>query len=92
VAGEYRYWVHNFSTTPEFDVSGARVTVNSGGAQLDSFDIPGGPASLDIWRVVNLNISSAGNVTLTPVQTFETGFSTTPFGIPSGSTAAPTQK
>jgi hypothetical protein len=91
-AGEYRYWVHNFSTTPEFDVSNARVTVNSGGGQLDSFEIPGGAAGLDIWRVVNLNIDTAGNVTLTPVQSFDAGFSTTPFSIPSGSTAAPTRK
>jgi uncharacterized protein YfaP (DUF2135 family) len=92
VAGEYRYWVHNFSTTPEFDVSGARVTVNSGGSQLDSFDVPGGAAGLDIWRVVNLTIDAAGNVSLTPVQSFDTGFSTTPFAVPSGSDPAPTRK
>lgn len=91
-AGEYRYWVHNFSTAPEFDVSNARVTVNSGGAQLDSFNVPGGPASLDIWRVVNLNVDAAGNVSLTPVQSFETGFSNTPFAIPSGSVPGPTRK
>jgi hypothetical protein len=92
VAGEYRYWVHNFSTTPEFDVSGARVTVNSGGSQLASLDVPGGGAGLDIWKVVNLNIDAAGNVSVTPVQSFDTGFSTTPFAIPTGSDAAPTQK
>ena len=92
VAGEYRYWVHNFSTTPEFDVSNGRVTVNSGGAQLDSFTVPSGATSLDIWRVVNLTIDAAGNVSLTPVQTYTTGFSSTPFSIPEGSPAAPTVK
>jgi hypothetical protein len=92
VAGEYRYWVHNFSTSPEFDVSDARVTVNSGGAQLDSFTVPSGPASLDIWRVVNLNIDAAGNVTLTSIQSFATGFDTTPFSVPSGSDPGPSNK
>jgi hypothetical protein len=92
VAGEYRYWVHNFSTTPEFDVSNGRVTVNSGGSQLDSFSVPGGAAGLDIWRVVNLNVDTAGNVTLTPVQSFAAGFDTTPFSVPSGSPPAPSAK
>lgn len=92
VAGEYRYWVHNFSTTPEFDVSNARVTVNSGGAQLGDFNVPGGAAGLDIWRVVNLTVDPAGNVSLTPVQTFAAGFDTTPFAVPSGSVPGPTVK
>jgi len=92
VAGEYRYWVHNFSTTPEFDVSDARVTVNSGGAQLDAFNVPGGATSLDIWRVVNLTVDAAGNVTVTPVQTFETGFDSTVFSVPEGSPPGPTRK
>jgi hypothetical protein len=91
-AGEYRYWVHNFSTTPEFDVSNARVVVNSGSAQLDTFNVPGGASGLDIWRVVNLTIDTAGNVTLTPVQTFEAGFDTTPFAVPSGAVPGPTVK
>ena len=91
-AGEYRYWVHNFSESPEFNVSEARVTVNSGGAQLDSFDVPGGAGGLDIWRVVNLTIDTAGNVSLTPVQSFATGFSTDPFAVPSGSPPGPTRK
>ncbi|MFN8635553.1 MAG: carboxypeptidase regulatory-like domain-containing protein [Chloroflexota bacterium] len=91
-AGEYRYWVHNFSTDPEFDVSDARVTVSSGGSQLDSFNVPGGAATLDIWRVVNLTVDTAGNVTLTPVQTFAAGFDTTVFLVPPGSAPAPTSK
>ena len=60
--------------------------------RFDSFDVPGGSAGLEIWRVVNLTIDAAGNVTLTPVQTFTTGFSTTPFLIPSGSVPGPTNK
>jgi uncharacterized protein YfaP (DUF2135 family) len=92
VPGEYRYWVHNFSESPGFDVSDARVTVNQGGAQLESFTVPSGPATLAIWRVVNLTIDAAGNVTLTPVQQFASGFDATPFSIPSGSPALPTRK
>ena len=92
VPGEYRYWVHNFSQTPEFDVSDARVSIASGGVQIDSFGVPGGAAGLDIWLVANLTIDAAGNVTVNPVQSFTTGFDTTPFAIPSGATGAPTRK
>ena len=92
VAGEYRYWVHNFSTSPEFDVSNGRVTVNSGGAQLESYTVPGGAVSLDIWRVVNLTIDASGNVTLNPIQSYAAGYDFTPFGVPSGSPPAPTVK
>jgi hypothetical protein len=92
VAGEYRYWVHNFSLDPGFDVSNARVTVNSGGGQLDSYTPPGGSTGLAIWRVVNLSIDAGGNVSLNPVQSYSTGFDSTPFGLPSDSPAAPTRK
>ena len=54
--------------------------------------MPGGPATLAIWRVVNLTIDAAGNVTLTSVQQFAIGFYTTPFSILSGSPASPTRK
>jgi hypothetical protein len=92
VAGEYRYWVHNFSGEAGYDVSNARVTVNTGGGQLDSFTPPGGSTGLAIWRVVNLTIDTAGNVALTPVQTYATGFDTTPFSVPGDSPPAPTRK
>ena len=49
------------------------MTVNSGGGQLDSYTVPGGSTNLAIWRVVNLTIDTAGNVSLTPVQSFTTG-------------------
>lgn len=75
VAGEYRYWLHNFSTTPELDVSGARVTVNQGGAQLADYVISGAPAnpSQDIWHVVNLTVDAAGNITRTSIQQYKVG-------------------
>jgi len=75
VAGEYRYWLHNFSATPELDVSGARVTVNQGGAQLADYVIFGAPAnpSQDIWHVLNLTVDAAGNVTRTSIQQYKTG-------------------
>lgn len=92
VAGEYRYWVHNFSLDPGFDVSNAHVTINSGGGQLASFTPPGGSTGLAIWRVANLTIDAIGNVTVTPVQTYATGFDITPFSIPNDSPPAPTRK
>lgn len=75
VAGEYRYWLHNFSTTPELDVSGARVTINQGGAQLAEYVISGSPAnpSQDIWHVVNLTVDAAGNITRTSIQQYKAG-------------------
>jgi len=68
------------------------VTVNSGGAPLEEFNVLGGASGLDIWRVVNLTVDTAGNIALTPIQSFTTGFSSTPFGVPEGSVPAPTRK
>jgi uncharacterized protein YfaP (DUF2135 family) len=81
VPGEYHYWVHNFSTTPEFNVSAAHVTISKGGQQLAAFDVANasGDPSLDIWRVANLTLDAAGNVTITPVQTFVSGTDTSVF-------------
>jgi hypothetical protein len=72
VPGDYHFWVHNFSRTPEFNVSQARVVVNKDGQQLGIFDVSGanGDPSLELWYVLNIQIDAAGNVTLVPVQQF----------------------
>lgn len=86
-AGEYRYWVHNFSGSPGFDVSGAQVTIVKGSNQVAEFNVSdsSGNPSLPIWRVANLTVDTAGNVTVTPVRTFTSGSSSSIFTIPSGS-------
>jgi uncharacterized protein YfaP (DUF2135 family) len=78
VAGDYHVWVHNYSGSPEFDASGARVTLTAGGTQLAQYDVgvaTGSPAD-DIWEVVNLTVSDDGSVTgVSVVQTFTVGSS-----------------
>lgn len=70
VAGHYHVWVHNYSNTPEFDVSSASVTVYAGGVQLDQYEVvhAAGSSALDIWRVVNVDVSASGAVNLNDVQ------------------------
>lgn len=75
VAGEYRYWVHNFSGSPNFTESNAVVTVFRDGVQFERFT----PASASsnpsdfIWHVVNLQIDTNGMVLLTTIQRFQSG-------------------
>jgi len=81
VAGDYRYWVHTFSATPEFNVSSAVVTAFQCNVQLAQFAVnnaTGNPA-LDIWRVFNFTLTSAGAITITPIQIFEAGTAGTVF-------------
>ena len=75
VPGEYRFWVHNFTGTPEFDQSQARVVVTRDSQLLGSFQVGGaaGDASEELWHVVNLQVTAAGDVTLAPVQQFSNG-------------------
>ena len=74
VPGTYSFFVVNFSTTPEFDVSAARITVFQGGAQLAQFQVSaatGNPA-LDIWSVFSFTLTAtpSGGIVLTPIQQF----------------------
>ena len=101
VAGEYRYWVHNFSNVPEFNVSNAHVTIVRGNDQLAEFDVSdaSGDPALDIWRVANLTVGTNGDVSIAPVQSFTSGDSVTIFSVgtswfdvPAGSPPAPTEK
>lgn len=70
VAGQYRVWVHNYSRTPEFDVSSATVTIFAAGTQLVQYPVSGasGDASLDIWRVIDFDMAADGTIALTGVQ------------------------
>lgn len=83
VAGDYHYWVHNFTTTT-FAGSNASVTVSAVDAQgnlsqIARFDVvnaAGDPAD-DLWHVVNLTIDANGNLVRNDVQTFQAGNSGT---------------
>lgn len=79
VEGDYHYWVHNFSTSPEFDVSSATVTVYKDSTQIAQFSVngAGGSSADDLWHVFDLQLDAAGNVTIIPVQSFLPGDSGT---------------
>jgi hypothetical protein len=80
VAGEYRYWVHNYSTVPEFDVSGARVQLLQDGVPVATFLVSAaaGNQADDIWHVVNFTLDANGIVGApTAVQTLQPGNSGT---------------
>lgn len=84
VPGEYRFWVHNFSGSPEYDVSQGRAAVTQGTNQLGLFLAGGasGDPALDLWHVVNLTIDAAGNATLAPIQRFVGGSESTVLAQP----------
>jgi len=72
VPGDYHFWVHNFSNTPDFDVSQAQVIVNKDAQPLGTFSVSGasGDPRLELWYVLNIQIDLAGNVMVVPVQQF----------------------
>jgi uncharacterized protein YfaP (DUF2135 family) len=83
VAGDYHYWVHDYTTTT-FAGSNASVTVSVVDAQgnvnqLASFLVAGaaGDQADDIWHVVDLAVDASGNATLTVVQALSQGNSAT---------------
>ncbi|HVE63009.1 MAG TPA: carboxypeptidase regulatory-like domain-containing protein [Mycobacteriales bacterium] len=80
VPGEYRAWVHNFSTSPEFDVSSATVRLFDAATERGVYsvgDATGSPVH-DLWHVVNFTLASDGTMSpITPVQTFVPGNSST---------------
>ena len=83
VAGDYHYWVHDYTTTT-FAGSNASVTLSVVDAQgsvnqLATYlvaNAAGDPAD-DIWHVVDLAVDASGNATLTVVQTLSPGNSGT---------------
>jgi thermitase len=79
VAGEYRVWAHNYSGTPNFAGSTARVTVTRGSQQLGAYNVSDadGSPNQSLWRSITLTIDANGNVTLSPIQQFTNGGSST---------------
>jgi uncharacterized protein YfaP (DUF2135 family) len=80
VAGDYHYWIHNFSRTPEFNVSSAVVTVSQCDANLTPVQVTqfsvanaSGDAALDLWHVFDFSLTSGGTLSITTVQTFLSG-------------------
>jgi uncharacterized protein YfaP (DUF2135 family) len=86
VAGQYRFWVHNYSSTPGFGGSSARITVTRGGQQLGAYDVASasGTNTLPLWQAVTLNVDASGNVSLAPVQQFVSGGSSSVLRIYDG--------
>ena len=74
VAGSYNYYVHNFSGSPAFDVSGASITVFQGGVQLAQFLVSAatGSPALVLWSVFSFTLTATptGGIVITPVQQF----------------------
>jgi uncharacterized protein YfaP (DUF2135 family) len=80
VAGDYHYWIHNYSTSPEFNGSSAVVTVSQCNAsltpvQITQFSVANatGDPALDLWHVFDFALTSGGVLAITPVQTFADG-------------------
>ncbi len=62
VPGDYHYWVHNFTVSPEFDTSGAHVTITKCGVQVADYLVGGasGNGADDLWHVVNFTLAAQG--------------------------------
>jgi hypothetical protein len=83
VSGDYHCWIHNYSGEQTFANSGASVTLlsldaNSLPTQRGRWvvaDVPGAPDRL--WYVMRFNIDAQGQLTVTPVMTYQAGDWTT---------------
>ena len=84
VAGEYRFWVDNFTVTPSYTGSQARVIVNRDSQLLGIFEVAAatGDPNARLWHVVNVTLDAAGNPTVVPVQQFTNGDSLTVLVVP----------
>ena len=76
MAGEYRYWIHNFSGTGFSTSAPATATLRQGSQQLASLSV-GQNTSLNIWYVFNIVLDSSGNVQLSTLNQFQSGSSST---------------
>ena len=84
VAGDYHYWIDNFSRSPEYTGSNGIVTLSQCDAnltpvQLQQFAVANatGDPTLDLWHVFDFSLSSTGALTVTSVQTIVEGDSQT---------------
>ena len=83
VAGDYHYWIDNFSRT-EYTGSNGIVTLSQCDAnltpvQLQQFAVASatGDPTLDLWHVFDFSVTSTGALTVTSVQTIVEGNSQT---------------
>jgi thermitase len=86
VPGEYRVWAHNYSGTPNFGQSSARVTVTRGGQTLGVYNVgdASGNPSQSLWRSVNVTVDANGNVSLSAANQFVSGGSSSVLSMPDG--------
>ena len=84
VAGDYHYWIDNFSRSPEYTGSNGIVTLSQCDAnltpvQLQQFAVASatGDPTLDLWHVFDFSVTSTGALTVTSVQTIVEGNSQT---------------
>lgn len=79
VPGDYHCWIDRFSPSPGFDVSGASLTLlsldaNSLPTQRGRFLAADVPGALDrLWFVMRFTLDAQGQMTVTPVMTFQAG-------------------
>ncbi|HET9662259.1 MAG TPA: carboxypeptidase regulatory-like domain-containing protein [Thermomicrobiales bacterium] len=80
VAGDYHYWVYNYSNgsrgmPPDFTDSGATVTIYKDGVQTAQYDVSAasGSQALFNWNVVTLSLAANGDLNLTPIQVMAGG-------------------
>jgi hypothetical protein len=83
VAGDYHYWVHDYTTTT-FVGSLAMVLISTADSQgtlttIAQYDVAAatGDPTLDLWHVVDFTLDVNGTVVRTDVQTFVAGNSAT---------------
>lgn len=85
IPGRYRYSVHHWSGTSTILASPARVELTLNGVTRVFTPPAGSPVSGSVWVVMELNVDSAGSVTVTPVNTYSSA-STNPYYQPASST------
>jgi Carboxypeptidase regulatory-like domain len=84
IAGEYHFWVDNFSKfanpSASYDGSSAVVTLiavddQGGSTQVDRFDVVNatGTADNNLWYVANLTLTANGTATTQVIQAFQPG-------------------
>jgi hypothetical protein len=72
VAGEYRYWVHDFSGSGFSSASPVTATIRQGSHTLGSLAV-GQTTALNIWYLFNLQVDASGNVQVSTLNQFQSG-------------------
>jgi hypothetical protein len=72
VAGESRYWVHDFSGSGFSSASPVTATIRQGSQTLGSLSV-GQITALNIWYLFNLQVDASGNVQVSTLNQFQSG-------------------